>query len=48
LYRVFAAPAPAGAWSAVAESEGLSWTDDPDASVFYRVRGVDACGNEQP
>jgi hypothetical protein len=46
-YRVYRAAAATGSWSLAAESTGTSWTDPSPSGAYYRVRPVDACGNER-
>lgn len=47
-YRVYRAPAPTGPWSLVAETTGTTWGDVAGSTGgYYRVRAVDACGDEQ-
>jgi hypothetical protein len=45
-YRVYRAPDPAGPWSVVAEVATPAYDDPFGIDGCFRVRAVDACGNE--
>ncbi len=45
-YRVYRSSTAAGNPSLAVETTATAWTDTVTSSVYYRVRSVDACGNE--
>ncbi|MBZ5640083.1 MAG: hypothetical protein LAO51_15150 [Acidobacteriia bacterium] len=45
-YRVYRCTSASGTFAKAAETTATAWTDSTAASGYYRVRAVDACGNE--